>query len=104
MITVFATYRNSDMTEGRGPMVLDKVFSNEDDAYSYINKQDGVMGRRPSNFGQKSWDQMGDWTVRSIVIYASINEADEAYQETLRHTALSKLTDAEKQALGLDRR
>lgn len=101
MITVFASYRNSDTTEGRGPMVVDKVFTKETDAYAYINGQTGVMGRSPSQFGQNGWAQMGDWTVKSIDVYESLDEASTAHTEALKAKALAKLTPAERRALGL---
>lgn len=44
---VFAVYKNSDMTEGRGPMVLDKLFLVRKMAVEYANSQKGVMGTSP---------------------------------------------------------
>ncbi len=42
---VWAVERNQDMTEGRGPMVLDKLYLNRDAAVDYMQRQRGVMGR-----------------------------------------------------------
>lgn len=44
---VFAVYANADMTEGRGPMVLDSLWWTEEGAWEYANRQRGVMGRSP---------------------------------------------------------
>lgn len=99
MITVFATYRNQDMTEGRGPMVLDKVFMVQDDAEAYILQQDGVMGRKPSDFGKPSWEGMGDWKVEPLVIHESLADLEEfVFNENLE-AAFAKLTPAEKAAV-----
>ncbi len=51
---VFAVYRNSDMTEGRGPMVLDSLWWEWAEAVDYINGRRGVMGREPFNDHAKS--------------------------------------------------
>jgi len=41
---VFVVKRNYDMTEGRGPMVLDCLFADVDEAVDYICGQTGVSG------------------------------------------------------------
>lgn len=41
---VYVVFRNFDMTEGRGPMVLDKIFLDESKARKYMENQSGVMG------------------------------------------------------------
>ncbi|AMO44240.1 hypothetical protein DSS3P8_182 [Roseobacter phage DSS3P8] len=43
---VFVVRRNNDMTEGRGPMVLDCIFADADRAIDYICGQSGVMGTK----------------------------------------------------------
>lgn len=99
---VWATYRNQDMTEGRGPMVLDKVFMEESDAHAYINQQDGVMGRKPSDFGAVGgWQntQMGDWQVKPLYIMEHLDDGVEYQRAQLLERAYSKLTKAEKAAI-----
>lgn len=66
--TVYLIYRNSDMTEGRGPMILNNKpsgFFNLQDANDYIDQQPGVMGLR------SKWSEVksgGDWEVRPVEI------------------------------------
>ena len=40
MKQVWAVYRNSDIVEGNGPMVLDRVFAKKEDAIEYMNSKD----------------------------------------------------------------
>jgi hypothetical protein len=47
IVTVYGVWKNSDMTEGRGPMVLDRLFITEERAWEYANGSLGVMGRKP---------------------------------------------------------
>jgi hypothetical protein len=70
MIKIYATYRNEDMTEGRGPMVIDKIFTKRKDAEDYIDNQSGVMGRK------KIWskEKYGDWIVNELVLFESLDE------------------------------
>jgi len=71
---VYLTYRNADMTEGRGPMVPDRCFSERVFAEHYIDVQPGVMGRRC----RWSQEKFGDWEVREIeVINYDLVEAEE---------------------------
>ena len=43
-VTIYAVFRNADMTEGRGPMVLHKILNSAEEAHSYVMLQKGVMG------------------------------------------------------------
>lgn len=77
MTTVFAVLRNADMTEGRGPMVLDSIFQTRKAAREYLKDKKGVMGRSPyytnSVTGHVSlgwddpiaWPHGGDWEIRA---------------------------------------
>jgi len=47
MRKVIVVYRNQDMTEGRGPMVFDSVFSSMELACAYVNTKIGMA--RPPN-------------------------------------------------------
>ncbi len=89
---IWQTYRNSDETEGRGPMVPDLAFLHQPHAEKYINEQPGVqrlLGRR------------GDWEIKPVnVIDYDIVQA-KASKEKIRQEALRKLSREEKEALGL---
>lgn len=63
---VYCVYRNSDMTEGRGPDVLDQIFLNRSDAVKYMDAQPGCMGRRMKWSESKS---AGDWHLREFVCH-----------------------------------
>lgn len=97
MFLVYGAYKNADMTEGRGPMVLDRTFSFEEDCNNYIDKQSGVMGRK----AQWSRKRFGDWETKPIYVFESADEAEKVYTEEIREKAMKKLTDLEKKALGL---
>lgn len=43
---VYLIYRNSDMTEGRGPMTVCKVMADREKAIQFALDQPGVMGIR----------------------------------------------------------
>ncbi len=64
MKTVHIVFRNADTTEGRGPMVLDRVFADKEKANAFIDSQPGVMGRRAK------WSTIlyGDWEVRTLEV------------------------------------
>lgn len=97
MFIVYATYRNSDMTEGRGPMVMDKVFIDEKDATDYINQQDGVMGRKPDHGWQNA--NMGDWQVRPLTVLEHLLDGVEYVRQENVKAAYQKLSGAEKAAI-----
>lgn len=97
MFLVYGAYKNADMTEGRGPMVLDKTFSLKEDCDNYIDKQSGVMGRK----GKWSEAKYGDWETKAINVCESVDEADKVHIEEIREKALKKLSVLEKKALGL---
>lgn len=97
MQKVYQTYCNSDMTEGRGPMVPSLCFSNKKDADAFVDEQPGVMGRTH----QWSREKYGDWEVREIYVMESIEQAHEYIKDQTIRNALSKLTEEEKRALNL---
>lgn len=98
---VFSTYRNSDPTEGRGPMVLDFTFSDREDAVSYIESSKDPYGRT------RSWngDRYGDWEIKPVRVLESLAEVPEAdayaERQRIRKIALAKLSDEEKLVLGI---
>jgi len=47
--SVCVILKNNDFTEGRGPMVVHKIYKNYDKAVSYILTQSGIMGSKQSS-------------------------------------------------------
>lgn len=43
---VYIVRADSDTTEGRGPMIIDKVFVNIENARTYIKSNFGIMGSK----------------------------------------------------------
>ena len=94
---IYLTRRQSDTTEGRGPMVLDKCFLHREHAAEYIDAQTGIMGRK----AKWSTKEFGDWTIEAIeVLEHNVIDSDKVKQER-RASALAKLTELEREALGL---
>lgn len=96
----FATYKCVDMTEGRGGMVIDKVFFRKKDAHDYVDDQPGIMGRRAKWSEQTS----GDWQVRPLEILEHSVVDYTKKMAKLKISALNKLTNDEIKALGLSRK
>lgn len=42
----YVVTKNADRTEGRGPMLLDRVFSTIEAAERYVEKQEGIFGSK----------------------------------------------------------
>lgn len=99
MIIVWGTYRNSDMTEGKGSMVLDKIFTEERDAHEYINGQEGVFGRKPDPGVGWQNSRMGDWQVKPIQVMEHLHDTREHAQRLALQRAMEKLTREEREAL-----
>ena len=97
MLTVYATWRNSDMIEGRGPMVMDKVFAVERDAQIYINMQEGISGRKPEHGWQNS--EWGDWQVKRLYIREFLEDSEEYVRVQTLNNAYAKLTETEQRVL-----
>lgn len=97
MKVVYATLYNADTCEGRGPMVIDKVFSNRRDAAAYIDNKPGVMGRR----GKWSEEKYGDWKIEEYPVFDCLAEARQSDEKIKKEKALAKLTEEDKRALGL---
>lgn len=98
MITVWATYKNQDMTEGRGPMIRDKVFLNERDAHDYINQQEGIFGRKAPEAGWQN-SRLGDWEVKPISVLEHLDDTEEHARAEAIRRAYAKLTSEEKAAV-----
>jgi len=93
MTTVYCVYKNADMIEGRGPMLLDSIWASRALAEDYMDCQPGVMGR------QERWSKSTshDWEVR--VFRVRYEKHDPI--KIIREGALAKLSVEEKGALGL---
>lgn len=96
-MNVFAVFKNSDMTEGRGHKVLDEVFLNKSDAKSYMNRQPGIMGRK------KIWsnEKYGEWEICTLYLNECVADVDVNKRKRIKENALSKLSTKEKEILGL---
>lgn len=94
---VYLTYKNSDTTEGRGPMVLDSIFLHRKDAAEYIDQQPGIMGC----MGKWSEEKYGDWQINEMDVYESFVDMKTITLAKEKAVALSKLTPKERQILGL---
>lgn len=97
MMQVWATYKNEDMTEGKGPMVMDKVFLEEKDAHEYINQQPGIGGRK-AQYGWQN-NNWGDWQVKPLFIMEHLEDGEDYARRMLLERAYSKLTTQEKAAI-----
>jgi hypothetical protein len=96
---VYQTYKNSDMTEGSGPMIPDLTFLYRMDADAYIDTRPGIMGRR----AKWSTEKYSDWKVVPIeVLEHGIITDTQVERERLRESALSKLSDKEIEVLGIN--
>lgn len=77
MKLVYIILKNSDMVEGRGPMVItNQAFTELSDAINFIEKQKGVMGiggevaRYQPSYGPSIPNKWvaNDWEVREIKV------------------------------------
>lgn len=94
---IYQTYRNADMTDGRGPMIPDLAFLFKKHADEYIDSKQGVMGI----WRKWSITEHGDWQVREIDVLESSVIDLEKERARIREEALCKLTDQEREVLGL---
>lgn len=99
VINCFEVMGNTDTTEGRGPMKVVARFSNREAAIEYVRSKAYsrwcVMGVQ--NF---KYDQSNIYEKR-MTIMDTVDEIDISENEEIRQAALSKLSDKEKQVLGL---
>lgn len=105
-ITYFAVMRNSDTTEGRGPLLQSDVgFEKYDDAITFVASDAyskwAVMGVK---VGRKSADHLVKEV--TITVYTDADECEALYPELVqlrkRKAALAKLSPADREILGLD--
>lgn len=72
MNTVAIVTKNSDFTEGRGPMVFHKVFRSLQDAHDYVMQQSGIYGSK-QKFSCYFGCSVGKSVDLSQMLYASMN-------------------------------
>jgi hypothetical protein len=94
---IWQTYYNADMTEGRGPMIPSYAFLHREHAAAYIDAQEGVMGCR----AKWSEQEYGDWRMKKIEVLEHDYMESEQRKEKVKRQALNKLTQEEKEILGL---
>ena len=97
---VFAIQKNQDQTEGRGPMV-DVYYSNNKElalkivSHPLFYKKYGVQGCPPYKGGEL------DVKEREFIILNSMEDFFKIEQDQKTKVALAKLTEEEKEILGL---
>lgn len=99
-LKVWACTANRDQTEGRGPMYDVCYASTKEVALKIVTNplyygNYGVMGCAPYNGGNY------DISEREMVVYDNVSEYLEGIKNAAVQTALNKLTDKEKELLGL---
>lgn len=97
---VWACTANRDQTEGRGPSYDVCYAETREIALKIVNNplfygKYGVMGCQPFDGGKYNVSE------REMVVYDNISEYLEGVKNAEIKTALSKLTDKEKELLGL---
>lgn len=99
---VFIVEANRDTIEGRGPMYLVAAFTTLDLACEYVSGRYGVMGRHVPfmDHGKGFWT-MHDHDIKEIVVHDSIKGLKAYEKERLRKQALERLSEEEKEALGV---
>ena len=99
-IKVWACTANRDQNEGRGPCYDVCYAANHDTALKIVNhplfyRKYGVMGGKPWGDGK------GDVSEREMIVYDNLSEYLESEKNAEIKAALNKLTDKEKELLGL---
>lgn len=93
---VVVVNKNADFTEGRGPMLVDKIFDSMEAAEAYISAQPGIYGS-PQSKGKYGWN---GYSTKVMRVHGKENWK-EIGEKQERQEALKKLTAREKELLGL---
>ena len=103
VMEVFVVLKNSDMTEGRGPMsLIGHAFTTEEAAIEYCKTQEGVMGVKDDKVSRyENVTIINSHEIRKIQVYENIENTEEYKLNELKKIALSKLSEDEKSVLGL---
>lgn len=105
--SIFVVLRNADFTEGRGPMLIDTIFSTGPEAIKYVEAQQGIFGSKQKVDYQNSRLSRGLYATASgyeIVEYKVLDTVQEkaaSDKAVARQKALDKLTPKERTLLGL---
>lgn len=86
---IYIVFKNADQTEGRGPMMAVEAFEFREHAYNYISS---VTKNDASSEIKQGW-----WDIREFVLHSE----EFKKEDTERQKALSKLTERERELLGL---
>jgi hypothetical protein len=86
---VYLVYRNADLTEGRGPDVLEGIFKDREVADEY------AMKLEPYGFKNQFC------RVKEEVVHCDYKDFETYKKAELRKRALSKLTEEERKVLGV---
>lgn len=80
---IYLVYENSDMCEGRGPMIIHAAFTSFEEAAAYMDYRPGVMGRR------EKWSikKHGDWEIKEIETFNTAVEKDSDYMNNKKKYA-----------------
>ena len=93
---VYRVNKNSDMTEGRGSMVVVATFTTETLAYKFADMHTGVMGRRPKDGSWKN-EKYGEWKVVEIDV---LDQVPMTKKQAI-NSAKSKLSEEELKLLNI---
>lgn len=94
---VWIVYRNQDMTEGRGHMIMDSIWLDMDEAIKYMDSKCGVFGR------QEKWSETphGDWQIEETPVFYSVKDKEDWDALEKREAVLRKLSEEDRKILGL---
>lgn len=100
MTAVYVVMRNSDFTEGRGPMVMDSLWMNAKDAVRYAESIEPYGAKMEmGKYGAFAYGQFLEIKLQEVM--DSYEDMTQKKENELREKALAKLSDKEKKVLGL---
>lgn len=100
MQKVFLVLKNSDFTEGRGPMIAHLLFETREDAHKYVMDQPGIYGSVQMHGTYGGDGHYNGYEVKEMFVMKYEEQEEFQKQQTIA-AALKKLTAEEKLALGL---
>lgn len=103
MDKVYVVLRNADSTEGRGPMLLHAAFSDGEEAIKYVEKQGGIFGSKQEVVRGKygHYASGNGYQIVEQPVYKSGEDIETIEREQLRARALGKLSEEEREVLGI---
>lgn len=103
MKKVYIVHKNGDFTEGLGPMLYHKTFSDGEEAIGYVEAQEGIFGS-PQHVERDKYGHYAyanGYSIKEEFVYESAGQAISEAEEKERVRALNKLTARERKLLGL---